>query len=108
MNEDEKEQLRLLMKKDMEDEFKKADLFWTQTYSNYSVDERIRYWAGTLRQQMRFQAESGLDEYAMFNKGWYEWVKGKEPDFDTVIETAFKNYLSPDWSYEEFLKRIAQ
>lgn len=105
MNESEKNDMR---DADLQKQIDNINSFWITIYPKYTFDERIRYWAGTLRQQMRFQAESGLDEYAMFNKGWYEWVKGKEPDFDTVIETAFKNYLSPDWSYEEFLKRIAQ
>jgi len=75
-------------------------------YPKYSLEQKISYWSQMLNQQMRWQSENGLDEYKIFNKEWYESIKQMEPDLDKIIAISFEKFLSWQWNYQEYLKRI--
>ncbi len=79
-----------------------------QTYNNQTFDEKVKYWSGRFHQQMRWQGESGLDEYAIFSPEWYESTSKFEPDFDKIMDEVFEKYLGTVWSKYEFLKRIGK
>jgi len=103
-----KEEMKIL--EEMKSNWKKniidEKLFWRDIYPKYSFDEKVSYWSQTLNQQMRWQAESGLDEYTIFSRDWYISVKGIEPNIDRIIAMSFEKFLSWEWSQNEYLKRI--
>ena len=83
-------------------------LFWDKEYPDFSFEDKIKYWASENQRLMRWQAESGLDEYDIFSPQWYKWAKEKEPEIDKIMDIAFEKYLSWEWSKEEYLKRIGK
>lgn len=64
---------KYLIKIREESEIQKAKSL--QKYLEKDYDERVKYWAGNLGRQMRWNVESGFDEYAVFSKPWLEEVK---------------------------------
>ena len=98
------------LKKNMDDELQRQidriSNFWKDEYPYYSIEKKIGYWSGTINQQMRWQAESGLNEYAIFSPRWYKWAKEQEPEFDKIIDEVFKRFLAWEWDKNEYLKRI--
>ena len=87
---------------------RKVKEFEHSEYANFSLDEKIKYFSGTLHQQMRWQVESGLDPYAIYNREWYESTKVLEPELDKIMDEVFAKYwgTGADWSKEGYLKRI--
>ncbi|MEM8531928.1 MAG: hypothetical protein AAGF95_13880 [Chloroflexota bacterium] len=77
-------------------------------YAGYTFEQKVRYWSSQINQQMRWQAESGLDPYAGFSRDWYEAVKRAEPHFDAIIDAAFEQFLSWEWDKAEYKRRIQQ
>jgi hypothetical protein len=59
-----------------------------------------------MNQQMRWQAESGLDEYAGYSPEWRANRLRFEPNLDRLIHDAFKRYLSWEWDYDEYCRRV--
>jgi len=106
MTEEEKNKIRLEMRENLENQFKKVDLFWQDEYPNYSFEQKIGYWSASLHQQMRWQAESGLDPYVIFSPGWHKWAKEQDLDLDNIIDIAFDRNLAWEWDKKEYLKRI--
>lgn len=85
------------------------DNFWKTKYPIFSSEEKIKFWSGSLHRDMRWQAESGLDPYAIYNVDWYNEVKKIEPDIDFIMDEIFNRYWSStggQWDKEEYLKRI--
>jgi hypothetical protein len=82
--------------------------FWAQTYPRFSFDERVAHWCGVLFRNMRWQAESGLDPYAIYSPEWYEDVKATEPAFDEIMNDVFSKFWKDVWSRDEYLKRIRE
>ncbi|HLO89428.1 MAG TPA: hypothetical protein VK203_31075 [Nostocaceae cyanobacterium] len=66
----------------------------TQLYEKYaqmSLEEKKAYWLRNVMLQMRFQDESGLDEYAFFTpENYAEWL-ATEPDFDQILDFVIEN-----------------
>lgn len=77
-------------------------------YAGYTFEQKVRYWSYTIHQQMRWQAESGLDPYAGFSRDWHAAMKRAEPDFDALINAAFERFLSWEWDQAEYERRIQQ
>lgn len=77
-------------------------------YSEKTHDEKVKSWSGAMNQQMRWQAESGLDPYAGYSPEWRENLLRFEPNFDALIQEAFKCYLRWEWSYEEYQSRVSR
>ena len=75
-------------------------------YSVQSREGKVKHWSGNLGQQMRWQAESGLDPYAGYSPEWHEDLLTLEPDLDALIKEAFRLYLSWEWSYTEYCHRV--
>ncbi|WP_271785348.1 hypothetical protein [Aquimarina algiphila] len=78
-------------------------------YPSYSLDEKVKFWAGELHQSMRWSEEDGEDPYAVYTADWYKSTKEFEPDFDKIMDEVFSKYwgTGADWSKEEYLKRIS-
>jgi len=80
-------------------------------YKLLTYEERVKYWSGTLHREMRWQAESGLDPYAIYTSEWYKRIKTIEPEIDSIMDKIFSsqwNTTGGEWSKEEFLKRIKE
>ncbi|MCI4669208.1 MAG: hypothetical protein MRZ79_13820 [Bacteroidia bacterium] len=93
-----------LLKLKMEDEARKK-----KAYSDYlkkNQEERVRYWSGQLHQQMRWNGESGLDEYAIFTKNWLEEVRKFEPNIESILEQVFSKFFKGYWDIEEIRSRL--
>lgn len=75
--------------------------------TNLSFDQKVEQWAGELGRQMRYQAEWGLDEYAMFTPEWYANAKIQEPLLDDIMNAVFGKFLSWEWDKNEYLRRIS-
>jgi len=91
------------------DENRKAAEKSEREYGSLNYEERVKYWSGTLHREMRWQAESGLDPYAIYDLEWYENIKKIEPDIDSIMDKIFTSYWNTTgghWSKEEYLKRI--
>jgi hypothetical protein len=102
------EELIRKMKEALRKEIEKAFAFWETTYPGLSFDEKVGFWTGETHRQMRWQAESGLDPYAIFTPSSYEWMKEKEPSIDEIMDKAFADFLAWEWNKEEYLKRIGR
>lgn len=97
------------IERDKED--KKWLQFHQEEYPTFSFDQKVKHWSGTLHRQMRWQAESGLDPYAIYDKDWYDNAKKEEPNIDSIMDEVFAKYWSTtggEWSKEEYLKRIGK
>jgi hypothetical protein len=77
-----------------EAEDKKRIHFEFEEYPNYSFEEKVKFWSGTLHRQMRWQVESGLDPYAIYDEEWYKTVKITEPSIDSIMDEVFAKYWS--------------
>lgn len=82
------------MNKDYQDRLSKyEDLqnkFWEKEYPQKSKTEKVKYWSGSLHQQMRWNGESGLDEMAVFSVYDYQEWKKKEPKIDELLPEILK------------------
>jgi hypothetical protein len=67
-------------------------------YLAKSYEDRVKYWAGTLHQEMRWNGESGLDEYAVFSKAWLDEVKTIEPQIEEMLDEAIEKYWRNYWN----------
>ncbi len=104
-------ELSALFDIEREIENEKALKFENKEYPMFSFDEKVKFWSGNLHRQMRWQAESGLDPYAIYDLDWYKSVKEKEPYIDAIMNEVFDKYWSStggEWSKEEYLKRITE
>ena len=90
----------------------REELFWQNEYAAKSFAERAAYWASSMFRHVRWQSESGLDEYAGFSPEWYEFAKSREPDFDKILAFIFEHYkgefVYQDCSIAEIRRRIGK
>ena len=87
--------------KKADEELKKAaeaqDVFFKTEYKKISKNDRINYWASHIRQQFRWNEESGIDGYLIFSKEDYEMWQQVEPEIDELLpHIAEKIKLSID------------
>jgi hypothetical protein len=85
------------------------DVFWKDQYLNFSFDKKVEFWSEQLHHTMRWQIESGLDPYSVYDAEWYRDLKNLEPNIDLIMNTIFDKYWNSagcGWSKEVFLKRI--
>lgn len=82
----------------------KEKLFWEEKYPAFSFEDKARYWSGTLLRQMRWQGESGLDQFYFYTPEWYESVKEIEPDFDKIMDEVFDKYWKGYWHDDSWNK----
>ena len=87
-----------------EDKIRKEKALADYLKKNY--EERVKYWSGNLHQQMRWNGESSLDEYAIFSKKWLEEVKQHEPNIERMLEDVFEKYWKGYWNINEIRKRL--
>lgn len=103
------EELSKLFDIEREGELKKRIQFENTEYFTLSFEEKVKFWSGTLHRQMRWQVESGLDPYDIYDISWYNDIKITEPNIDLIMDEVFTKYWSStggEWSKEEYLKRI--
>ncbi|SIS92031.1 hypothetical protein SAMN05421786_103110 [Chryseobacterium ureilyticum] len=79
--------------------------FWKEKYPKMSFDEKKKYWLASTHKGMRTQGEALGDEYSEFSKGWYDFAKEHEPDFDEIFDYVTK-HLGFEFDWEEYSKRI--
>ncbi|OCA69352.1 hypothetical protein BBI01_14475 [Chryseobacterium artocarpi] len=79
--------------------------FWKEEYPKMGFDEKKKYWLASTHKGMRTQGEVLGDEYSEFSKGWYDFAKEHEPDFDEIFDYVTKN-LGFEFDWEEYNKRI--
>lgn len=103
-------ELELIRKKGLEEYLEKRPDLNKQSYINKQFTDKVTYWSGRLHQQMRWQAESGLDPYSIYTANWYQSTKEFEPDFDKIMDEVFEKYwdTGTDWSKEKYLQRIGK
>ena len=75
-------------------------------YQQMSYEERVRYWSGALHQQMRWNVESGVDEYGFYSKKWLEQTKEMEPQIESILEDVFKIYWKNYWDIKKIRKAL--
>jgi hypothetical protein len=63
-----------------------SEKFWIDEYPLKTLEEKIDYWSGSIRQQIRWNNESGFDEMNVFSKVDYENWKKKEPLIDYILK----------------------
>ncbi len=68
---------------------KEAEHFHTIIYPSYTNDKKARFWASSIRTQMRTQGDYGFDEETAFS-GDYEAFKQQEPQLDDLLEDIAK------------------
>lgn len=73
-------------------EQEREESFWQTEYRAKDFEQRAAYWASMMFRHMRWQSESGLDEYAGFTPDWYEYARRREPDFDHLLAFIFERY----------------
>lgn len=110
MNKDERKRLLDIIAKEDKKQEVANQHFEEQVYPNMTFEEKVKYWSGTLHTQMRWQAESGLDEYAIYTPEWYQSTKTHEPQFDKIMEEVIRKYwgVGADWDEQEYYKRIGK
>ena len=64
--------------------------FWKNIYPKKSYEERVSYWSGSFGRQMRWNGESGVDEFAVFSHSAYCFWKSHEPKIDEMLPTILK------------------
>jgi hypothetical protein len=103
------DELSRLFDIEREDEDKKRINFESNEYPKFSFEEKVKFWSGNLHRQMRWQVESGLDPYAIYDEQWYKEVKITEPNIDLIMNEVFAKHWSSTggkWEKEEYYKRI--
>ncbi len=86
----------------------KEETFWQQKYPNFSFDEKVSHWSSVLHRKMRWQAESGLDPYAVYGKDWYQNTKRIEPMIDEIMDILFSEVWKNIWNKSEYMCRITR
>ena len=81
--------------------------FWAETYPAYSFEEKVKHWSGSLYRQMRWNGESGYDEYGIYSPEWHAAVLALEPEIDRIMDELFDRRWGSSWSKAEYLKRIS-
>lgn len=99
------DELSKLLDIEMNDSEAKRNEFEKKEYPNFSFNEKVKYWSGVLYRQMRWQVESGLDPYAIYDSKWHEIIK-QEPEIDKIMDCVFDEYWKGEWDKSEFIKRI--
>lgn len=99
------DELSTLLDIEMKVSVEKRFDFEKEEYPNFSFNEKVKYWSGVLYRQMRWQVESGLDPYAIYDSKWHE-IKKQEPEIDKIMDCVFDEYWNGEWSKVEFAKRI--
>ncbi len=80
-------------------------LFWEIEYPKYSFERKVMYWLADIHRGMRCQGEATADEYSKFSPVWYEYVKSKDNNFDSVFAEVVPK-LGMDFDWQEYHKRI--
>lgn len=75
-------------------------------YLSKSYEDRVKYWSGNLHQQMRWNAESGFDEYAVFSKDWLDEIKKYEPRIKEILDDVIKNYWKNYWNADKIKEAL--
>lgn len=66
-------------------------------YQKKTYSEKLKFWSGNLHQQMRWNGESGYDEYAVFSKKWLESTKKIEPLIEQILDDVIEKYWRNYW-----------
>jgi len=77
-----------------------------QAYLKPTYDEKVAYWSGQLHPDMRWNGESGVDEYDVFSKEWLTSTRELEPQIDRILEDVFETKWKGYWDVEEIRRRL--
>lgn len=73
------------IKRKSEEDDKAANELWEQKYESLSLTEKKQIWLRKFWQEIRWQGESTMDEFSIFNFGNYQKWKEKDKEFDAII-----------------------
>jgi hypothetical protein len=90
----------------LETEFKTPST--VEEYQKMPYPHKLKFWSGNLHQQMRWNGESGVDEYAVFSKAWLEKTLEFEPQIETIIEDIIKLYWKNYWDADKIRKALKE
>lgn len=62
--------------------------FWEE-YPNRSIEEKLKFWGGSLFRSMREQEESGLNPYTIYSERWLKETLEKEPQFMEMLPSIY-------------------
>lgn len=66
----------------------------------------MQYWTATLRRQMRWQGETGLDEVSIYTPDWYRKTLALDSDFADVFESVSQNFAKRGWDVDAIRQRV--
>lgn len=75
-------------------------------YQKKPYSEKVKFWSGNLHQQMRWNGESGYDEYAVFSKQWLESTKGFEPQIEKILDDVIEKYWKNYWDVKKIKEAL--
>jgi len=88
----------------------REELFWETEYRAKTFEQRAAYWVSVMFRHMRWQSESGLDEYAGFDPEWHAYATRRDPEFEQILLFIFERYKDEfeyqDHSTDEIRRRI--
>lgn len=84
--EEEREEVRKRMIKEVEKAKQTSELFWKDEYPTLPFDEKKKVWLRYFWQAIRWQGESTNDELVIFNPKNYTTWKGFEPEIDIILD----------------------
>lgn len=92
------------------EEERREKAFWKDTYPKKSYTEKLQYWGSGLHRRMRWNGESGLDEYAVFSKRWLTETKKVEPQIKQILKDLATKYWwnAYGWEWEKIEAALRQ
>jgi hypothetical protein len=73
-------------------EKRKSEEFWKNEYPQKTFEEKQAFWAQSIYRYMRWQGESGQDEFGVFTRENYLDWKAKEPQIDLILDFIIKRF----------------
>lgn len=77
-----------------------------EEYKTLSQEDKLKYWSGTLHQEMRWNVESGIDAYAIFSKEWLQKIKIFEPNIEELLKEVIEKYWKNYWNEQKIWRAL--
>lgn len=83
----------------------KQDNFWQNVYPEFTLSDKLHFWADDILSMIRVQGETTGDEYSGFSPSWYKQNKKHEPAFDSILKKVLSS-LKNEINGKELLRHI--
>ncbi|AFM05422.1 hypothetical protein Fleli_3082 [Bernardetia litoralis DSM 6794] len=77
-----------------------------EEYETLNQEEKVKYWSGTLHQEMRWNVESGINAYDVFSKEWLEEVKPIEPNIEEILKEVIEKHWKNYWNKQKIWEAL--